>query len=204
MSHHAHSARQYSNSPSAVPTESMSVAGFEASPVSPSRRLGSYLVEAGLITDAQIEVVLNDQTLMDGMRFGEVLAVRGWVKSETIDFIMRRVVEPERARLNTPSTPSSPIHPPVAPPMSAPPPMPAAPPSPVASPPVLARARSLDGSFEFNIVQHFNHDDLWTDSDDSDIGPTIPLTQQEMQNLRWNDRKSLPSVPNEDDVNWAG
>jgi hypothetical protein len=42
-----------------------------------SKRLGGYLVEAGLITPAQVDVALNDQKIMDGMRFGEVLSARG-------------------------------------------------------------------------------------------------------------------------------
>lgn len=60
------------------------------------RRLGSYLIEAGLLTPAQVDVALNDQKIMDGMRFGEVLDARGWVKQQTIEFFMRKIVEPER------------------------------------------------------------------------------------------------------------
>ena len=59
-------------------------------------RLGGYLIEAGLITAAQVMVVLNDQQVGTDMLFGEVLVARGWVKLETIEFIMTRVVEPER------------------------------------------------------------------------------------------------------------
>jgi hypothetical protein len=58
--------------------------------------LGSYLIEAGLITSAQVAVALNDQKVMDGMRFGEVLVARGWIKQQTLDFVIKRVVEPER------------------------------------------------------------------------------------------------------------
>lgn len=61
----------------------------------PSKRLGGYLVEAGLLTTAQVDVALNDQKIT-GMRFGEILVVRGWVKKQTIDFIMKRVILPER------------------------------------------------------------------------------------------------------------
>lgn len=61
----------------------------------PSKRLGGYLVEAGLLTTAQVDVALNDQKIT-GMRFGEILVVRGWVKQQTIDFIMKRVILPER------------------------------------------------------------------------------------------------------------
>ena len=64
-------------------------------------RLGSYLIEAGLITPAQVSVVLNDQHMQTDMRFGEVLVARGWIKPETIDFIMTRVVEPERRAIRS-------------------------------------------------------------------------------------------------------
>lgn len=79
------------------------------------KRLGSYLVEAGLINRAQVDVALNDQQAT-GMKFGEVLVARGWVKQQTVDYLMKKVVEPERAALkpqprqvlksSQPSTPS--------------------------------------------------------------------------------------------------
>ncbi len=59
------------------------------------KRLGGYLVEAGLLTPAQIDVALNDQKLT-GMRFGEILAARGWVKQQTIEYLMQKVVLPEQ------------------------------------------------------------------------------------------------------------
>jgi hypothetical protein len=62
------------------------------------KRLGSYLIEAGLLTPAQVDVALNDQKLT-GMRFGEILDMRGWVKQQTVDFIMRKVIVPERQAL---------------------------------------------------------------------------------------------------------
>ncbi|NJN23375.1 MAG: hypothetical protein HC810_01870 [Acaryochloridaceae cyanobacterium RL_2_7] len=59
------------------------------------KKLGSYLVEAGLLSPAQIEVALADQQL-NGVRLGEVLVRRGWIKEETVEYFMRKVVEPER------------------------------------------------------------------------------------------------------------
>jgi hypothetical protein len=56
------------------------------------------LVEAGLLTKAQIDVALNDQQ-MTAMKFGEILAARGWVKQQTIEFFMSKVVMPERRHL---------------------------------------------------------------------------------------------------------
>jgi hypothetical protein len=58
--------------------------------------LGSYLVEAGLITPAQVEVILNDQRIMENMRFGDVLVARGWIKQQTLEYLIRKIVEPER------------------------------------------------------------------------------------------------------------
>lgn len=65
----------------------------------PKKRLGGYLVEAGLLTPAQVDVALNDQKLT-GMRFGEILAARGWVKQQTIEYLMQKVVLPEQQALD--------------------------------------------------------------------------------------------------------
>lgn len=62
------------------------------------KRLGGYLVEAGLLTPAQIDVALNDQK-SSGKRFGEVLAARGWVKQQTIEYLMQKVILPEQEAL---------------------------------------------------------------------------------------------------------
>lgn len=80
------------------------------------KRLGSYLIEAGLLTPAQVEVVLHDQQQTQ-MRFGEILAARGWVKQKTVDYLMQKIIMPERqATLTAPSpqfssTPSQPPKP---------------------------------------------------------------------------------------------
>ena len=180
--------------------------------------LGSYLIEAGLITDAQVSVVLNDQQVATDMRFGEVLVVRGWVKLETIEFIMARVVEPERRATqggnlseslpeSTNQTPASPAQ--KIPPypvrfstdhltetLVAPPPQtskPTPPPSPI-KPPVIARARSLDGDFEFEVLDSL-----------ADTGPRSGASSEASKtNARPNDRKPLPSVSEDGGVNWAG
>ena len=60
--------------------------------------LGEYLVEAGLLAPAQVAVALNDQTVT-GLRFGEILAKRGWVREQTIEYLMDKVIEPERRSL---------------------------------------------------------------------------------------------------------
>jgi len=64
---------------------------------SPLKRLGSYLVEADLVTQAQIDAALADQAVT-GARLGEILAARGWVKQKTVEYLMEKVILPERAR----------------------------------------------------------------------------------------------------------
>ncbi|GAB4156437.1 MAG: hypothetical protein Fur0046_36390 [Cyanobacteria bacterium J069] len=59
------------------------------------KRLGSYLLDAGLVTPDQVTVALNDQQAT-GMRLGEVLVARGWVKEQTIEWIMKKVITPEK------------------------------------------------------------------------------------------------------------
>lgn len=64
--------------------------------------LGAYLVEAGLLSDAQVTVALTDQDLTS-MSFGEIVVTRGWVKEQTIEYLMQKVILPERKSVNKPS-----------------------------------------------------------------------------------------------------
>lgn len=57
--------------------------------------IGSYLVEAGLITQAHIDVVLADQEAT-GVRFGDILVIRGWLTEQTIEYLMEKIILPER------------------------------------------------------------------------------------------------------------
>lgn len=70
--------------------------------LSQRKRLGGYLVDAGLLTPGQVSVALNDQK-MTGMRFGEILAARGWVKQQTIEYLMRKVIIPEQKAVQPPA-----------------------------------------------------------------------------------------------------
>ncbi len=63
-----------------------------------NKRIGGYLVDAGLLTPAQVTVVLDDQKV-NGLRFGEILAARGWVKQQTIEYLMEKVILPEQESL---------------------------------------------------------------------------------------------------------
>jgi len=91
------------------------------------KRLGSYLLEAGLITPAQVHVALNDQKAT-GMRFGEVLVARGWVKEQTVEWVMQKVIVPERRAVQSraqaaPATAPQVVQAvPTRPPVQAPPP----------------------------------------------------------------------------------
>uniref|UniRef100_B8HZB7 Cyclic nucleotide-binding domain-containing protein n=1 Tax=Cyanothece sp. (strain PCC 7425 / ATCC 29141) TaxID=395961 RepID=B8HZB7_CYAP4 len=57
--------------------------------------IGNYLVEAGLLCQAQVETILRDQEY-SGLQFGEVAVLRGWVKQQTIEFLFNKIVLPER------------------------------------------------------------------------------------------------------------
>ena len=59
------------------------------------QRLGSYLVESGLLSSDQIEIALKEQELSH-LCLGEILASYDWVSQQTIDYIMEKVVLPER------------------------------------------------------------------------------------------------------------
>ncbi|NJN24101.1 MAG: hypothetical protein HC810_06545 [Acaryochloridaceae cyanobacterium RL_2_7] len=59
------------------------------------KRIGSYLIDAGLLTPDQVDVILMDQKASH-LKFGEIAAMRGWVAAETIEFIYTKVIEPER------------------------------------------------------------------------------------------------------------
>lgn len=57
--------------------------------------IGEYLIEAGLLTSAQVDVILTDQVTA-AVPFGEIVTMRGWVKEQTIEYLMRKVILPER------------------------------------------------------------------------------------------------------------
>jgi hypothetical protein len=57
--------------------------------------IGNYLVEAGLLSTAQVDVILLDQNAT-GMRFGEIVASRGWIKEQTIEYLMEHLIAPQQ------------------------------------------------------------------------------------------------------------
>jgi hypothetical protein len=157
------------------------------------KKLGSYLVDAGLVTLAQIDVALNDQEFMDDMRIGDILVTRGWIKQQTLDFVIDKVVDPEQqiARKTTledslvtrqkPRETGTVVQS-----------VTASTRIPEPSPATIAHARSLDGSRVIEILKPqrtYTVGDVTTPSDPGYV----------------NDRKPLSSVSNDDDdMNWAG
>jgi hypothetical protein len=57
--------------------------------------LGTYLVEAGLLNHDKLNVALNEQKVT-GHRLGDIVAAHGWVQSETIEYLVDKLVNPER------------------------------------------------------------------------------------------------------------
>ncbi|MEA5452792.1 hypothetical protein VB780_29745 [Leptolyngbya sp. CCNP1308] len=51
-----------------------------------TRPLGEMLQRAGLLSQAQLEVVLQDQKWQPDLRIGDILELRGWVKRDAIEF----------------------------------------------------------------------------------------------------------------------
>ena len=57
-------------------------------------RIGELLKQAGLITEAQIQVALQDRTVYQGLyRLGEIFALRGWLQQETVEFFAEDLAE---------------------------------------------------------------------------------------------------------------
>ncbi|MBW4663464.1 MAG: hypothetical protein KME01_04565 [Chroococcus sp. CMT-3BRIN-NPC107] len=57
--------------------------------------LGTYLVEAGIITIEQLEIALKKQSYSK-KRLGTVLVDCGWIKQQTIEYLIEEVVLPRR------------------------------------------------------------------------------------------------------------
>lgn len=56
------------------------------------RKFGEYLVEAGLVTETDVQEALAEQQLT-GMRLGSILASRGLIGQQTVDFLVEQVTQ---------------------------------------------------------------------------------------------------------------
>jgi hypothetical protein len=63
--------------------------------ISPKSRklIGEILQEAGLISPQQIKIALDVQRQCVALRIGEILALKGWLKQETVDFLVTFCLE---------------------------------------------------------------------------------------------------------------
>ncbi len=61
-----------------------------------SKPLGAYLIEAGTITPEQLELALKKQS-HSGKRLGTILVDCGWIKQQTIEYLVEEVVLPRRS-----------------------------------------------------------------------------------------------------------
>jgi hypothetical protein len=52
--------------------------------------VGIMLRAAGLISAAQLDMALQEQTAYEDLRIGEIFALHGWLKQETVDFFVER------------------------------------------------------------------------------------------------------------------
>jgi thioredoxin reductase len=60
-----------------------------------AKRIGTYLLEAGLVTSEQLEIALADQQKKP-IRLGQLLSERGWVNQQTIEYLIEHVIHPHQ------------------------------------------------------------------------------------------------------------
>jgi hypothetical protein len=71
---------------------------MKAKQVHKVKPLGHYLVEAGLITHEKLSLALSEQQVT-GQRLGAVIAANGWVSEQTIEYMVEKLITPERQTL---------------------------------------------------------------------------------------------------------
>jgi N-acetylglucosaminyldiphosphoundecaprenol N-acetyl-beta-D-mannosaminyltransferase len=65
-------------------------------------RIGHLLMEAGLLTSEQIEIILNDKRDHPDLLFGEIVVKQGWLTQETIDFFAQHLSQIQREKQKYP------------------------------------------------------------------------------------------------------
>lgn len=66
-----------------------------------NKSIGKLLIEAGLISNSQLQLAKREQQQCD-LKFGEILVARGWVKQKTIDFFTQKWSEMIAAKSRKP------------------------------------------------------------------------------------------------------
>ncbi|MDJ1175994.1 hypothetical protein [Roseofilum capinflatum] len=75
-----------------TPNLNVSISHIEQQqPILSSKPIGQALEEAGLLTHNQVQAILAYQQEHHDLRFGEISAMWGWIKSETADFFAERL-----------------------------------------------------------------------------------------------------------------
>lgn len=69
--------------------------------------LGYYLKSAALLSDEQIELILEEQKKL-GIRFGAIAVLKGWVNQQTVDYFLENLVADARTASNFQSKNTSP------------------------------------------------------------------------------------------------
>ncbi|MEO1348229.1 MAG: methyltransferase [Cyanobacteria bacterium J06635_15] len=67
------------------------------------KRIGTCLVEAGLLTPDQVETALTEQK-QTTQRLGEVISSRGWVRQQTIDYIANQMAPSQPVDTSAPTS----------------------------------------------------------------------------------------------------
>ncbi len=62
------------------------------------KQLAVYLLESGLLTEAQMMVATYDKKAT-GMSLSEIVVARGWIQQEMLDDLYEKVIIPERMNL---------------------------------------------------------------------------------------------------------
>lgn len=74
---------------------------FESVAEKPKKPIGQYLKQAGLLTDRQIQIILEEQKRTES-KFGELAIAKKWLKQATVDFFLHYlVIEPNFKKSQT-------------------------------------------------------------------------------------------------------
>lgn len=153
-----------------------------------NKPIGEYLIEAGLLSTAQVEVILADQQFTE-LKFGEIAVLRGWIKQQTVEYLMIKIIYPERHYQPQPAQPPIPTQT-----------IPLAPSRSVYPQPILLPGQRLSGqaSISANLANSSGHTHPSVASSSSGRrGQPAPDQETLIQ-------ASVPSQPPDAQVEWIG
>ena len=62
--------------------------------------IGQYLKQAGLLTDEQIQIILEEQKQTE-LKFGELAIAKGWLEQTTVDFFLQHLLKESNLKQKT-------------------------------------------------------------------------------------------------------